>query len=157
MAQKTIKKRTKTTTATKRVAKKTTKSAAVRNVTTPVVTEKPCSCGHECHCCCCRGRRVINLFIKIIILCIVFLLGCMASPWMVRDHGKAMMHGIKFDDNGCVMLDTVKCPKMLEVLATSDDDANGCISRMELKHAMIELRKGRPMPADEMPTEPMAE
>ncbi|MCQ2581312.1 MAG: hypothetical protein MJ164_04065 [Alphaproteobacteria bacterium] len=139
MPNKTIKKNTtkKTVvkkTATKPVAKKTT----VRRpeMTAPVQQNHECACGHHCHCCGC-GHHFVKFCIKLVVLCAVFFLGCIASPWLMKhpDHHR-MKHNIAFDDNGCVVLESVKCPKMLEMLATADDDANGCISKTELKNAM---------------------
>ena len=115
--------------------------------------EQTCNCGCGCHCGCgcgtCRGHRVIGWCIKIVVLCIVFLLGCVSSQWLVGGgHKKSMMRDIRFDDNGCVILESVKCPKLLEVLSTADDDANGCISRAELKNAMHDMKREHRMAHD---------
>ena len=69
----------------------------------------------------------------------VFLAGAVSAPWLMRGAHKSMMRHIQFDDNGCVMLESIKCPKLLERLATADDDANGCISRVELKTALRDM------------------
>ena len=140
MVKKTIKK---TKPATKKVVAKkaTAKTVAAKPVAAKQLVDAPM---HECHCgcnCCCRGHRFIGFCIKVIILCIVFLLGCVSAPWLMRKGHDSMMRHIAFDDNGCVVLESIKCPKLLETLATSDDDANGCISREELESAMKEMRK----------------
>ncbi len=136
---------------TKPVAKKTTKPAVKKPVAKKTVAAKPvvapvapahdcgCGCGH--HCCCGGGHRFIGFCIKIVILCMVFLLGCMSAPWVMKKLNRPMMHNFKFDDNGCLVLESVKCPKLLETLATSDDNADGCISRVELKKAMVMMHK----------------
>ena len=149
MAQKTIKK-TKNTVKKSTTKKSVVKSAPVKSATKkttrvvarPVEPVAECKCGQGCHCCCCRGYRFIGLCIKVVILCIVFLLGCLSAPWFMRNVDKGVMHNIKFDDNNCVVLESIKCPKLLETLATADDNADGCISRIELKKAMHEMHKG---------------
>ena len=135
MVKKTIKK---AKPATKKVV---TKKAVVKPVAAKQLVDAPkheCNCG--CHCCC-RGHRFIGVCIKIIILCIVFLLGCVSAPWLMKKGHDSMMRHIVFDDNGCVVLESIKCPKLLETLATSDDDANGCISREELEGAIKEMHR----------------
>ncbi len=146
MANKSSKKNPVKKTVVKKTATKSTmKKTSVRRA--PVVADVPqmheCACGGACHCGCgCGcGHRFIKFCIKLIVLCMVFFLGCIASPWLVKNPGRHMMRNIAFDDNGCVVLETVKCPKLLESLATADDDANGCISRAELKSAMHEMRR----------------
>lgn len=148
MATKTLKKKTpaKKTVVKKTSVKTSMKKTNVRRVQ-PVATPVPaqqmheCSCGGACHCGCGCGHRFIKFCIKLIILCMVFFLGVIASPWFVKNSDHHMMRHIQFDDNGCVVMETVKCPKLLETLATADDDANGCISRAELKSAMHEMRR----------------
>ena len=135
MAKKIIKK---TKPATKKVvAKKVAKKETVK-----AVAETPTpKCGCGCHCMCCRGHRFIGVCIKLIILCMIFLLGCVSGPWIVRNAHQSAMRHIDFDDNGCVVLESVKCPKLLETLATSDNDADGCISHAELQDAIAELHR----------------
>ena len=115
---------------------KVRKSAPVVAAVTP---KTECGCG--CGCCCHRGQRLIGFCIKVIILCMVFLLGCLSAPWFMKHGGKHMMPEIAFDENGCVVLESVKCPKLLENLATADNDADGCITRMELKEVMHDMHK----------------
>ena len=153
MARKTIKK---TKTATKKVVtKKATakpverKQNAKKLVAAPVETMHECNCG--CHCCCCKGRRFVGLCIKVVLLCLVFLLGCLSSPWIARNAHKPMMPRAAFDDNGCVVLESVKCPKMLEALATADDNADGCITRAEFKNVMSDFHKKPRMQHNEQP------
>lgn len=121
-------------TVTKRVATKPTKK--VVRATAPVVEKTSCACGNKCHCCCCRGHRFVRFGIKVIVLCVVFMCGMAVAPLFMRDMPKSPMHNMKFDDSGCVVLESVTCPKMLETLATADENADGCISRDEIRAAM---------------------
>lgn len=124
-------------TVTKRVARKP------RVVVAPVVDTKPvCACGDNCHCCCCRGHRFLRWGIRVILLCIVFVCGMAVAPLFMRDMPQKHM---QFDDNGCVILESVTCPKMLEVLATADTDANGCITRDEIRAAKHNARHAEPV------------
>lgn len=109
--------------AKKTVAKKTTKPV---EVVTPVIHE--CPCGGHCTCGC-HGR----FWKKFLILVIVFALGGVCAMYFYKPH--MPKHHIKFDDNGCLISESVKCPKMLEALAAADVDMNGCITREEM-HAM---------------------
>lgn len=157
MAKKTIKKTAaKKPVAKKTVVKKTPAKRVVAKPVAPVVETHECHCGGHCHCCCGCGNRFISFCIKLVVLCMVFLLGCIASPWLMRNGGHMnMMRHIQFDDNGCVVVSSIKCPKMLEALATADNDANGCITRAELRRVMKEMHRPHQMPAP-MPGEPMA-
>lgn len=154
MAQKTIKKNTKKTTArasvkasatrsmpTKSVAKSTKRVVRATNKNADVMeTKTACACGEKCHCCCCCGHRVIRWCIKVILLCIVFVAGMAVAPLFMHDKP---MHHMEFDDNGCVVLESVKCPKMLETLSVADTNADGCISREEIESAKHEMRRAK--------------
>lgn len=153
MPQKTTKKSTtkksvKTTAAkaTKTTKRSTTVRAAVATPVTPVHEcgcGADCKCGGKCGCKCCGGCGLIRFFIKLIVLCMVFLLGCISAPWFMHNGHKSMMRHVQFDENGCVVLESVKCPKMLEALATADDNADGCISRVELKSVFKEMHNAK--------------
>jgi len=131
-------------TVTKRVTKKTVKPVA------PVVETNTCACGDKCHCCCCRGHHFVRLGIKVILLCLVFMCGMAVAPLFMRDMPKSPMHDMKFDDSGCVILESVTCPKMLETLATADENSDGCVSRDEIRAAMHAHHAPRHQ-MDEMP------
>lgn len=145
MAKKAIKKPAKKTVA-KPVAKKTvTKRTArkpVKPVATPVVEKTACACGEHCHCCCCRGHRFLRLGIKVILICVVFMCGMAVAPLFM--HNGNGHHPMKFDDNGCVILESVTCPKMLEVIATADEDANGCVTHQEMRAAKHKMHHAEP-------------
>lgn len=121
------------------VTKKTTKPAAkkapvkktvAKKVVAPVAHEcqcgHKCTCGHECHCGC-HG----HFFRKAIVLLFVFALGCVSAHYLYKPQPKMNHMPYKFDDNGCLVMDSVKNPKLQEALATADTDANGCVSRKE--------------------------
>lgn len=152
MAQKTIKKTKKTVAkkaASKPVAKKT-----VKKVSRPVAPVADVTMmAHECHCgcCCCRGHSFIKFCIKLVVLCMVFFLGCLSAPWFMQKADSGMMRHIKFDDNGCVMMEKVKCPKMLEKLSAADTNADGCISHTELKSSFEQMRGMHKHPRMERP------
>ena len=141
MAQKTTKK-TKATTVVKKsrpVAKKT-----VKKVARPVAVEQTpmheCNCCNGCQCGCRCGHRFVKLCIKVVILAMVFLLGCVYASWVMNSPKHSMMRHIQFNDNGCVVMESVQCPKMLEKLAVADVNADGCVSRDELRAVMPQKR-----------------
>ena len=149
---------TKSKTATKKVATKKAPVKAVKSTKTtksvktvkavkpavvkqPVVHEHDCGCGCGHHCCC--GNRWVVIGIKAAVLVIVFLLGCFTSALIMHGGHKGPMRHIDFDAKGCVVLESVKCPKLLETLATADSNADGCISKDELKAAHEEMHKAQ--------------
>lgn len=103
--------------------------------TVPAVHE--CANGATCHCECKCGK-----FRKFIVLLIVFFIGfavakmtCCHKPHHMPNHPD--MHPVFV--NGCLDIESVKCPKMLEMLATADANADGCVTVSEfgaVKHAM---------------------
>ena len=149
---------TKSKTATKKVATKKAPVKAVKStksvktvkavkpavVKQPVVHEHDCGCGCGHHCCC--GNRWVVIGIKIAVLAVVFLLGCFTSALIMHDGHKGP-RPVDFDAKGCVVLESVKCPKLLETLATADSNADGCISKDELKAAHEEMRKAHVRPS----------
>ena len=151
MVQKNTKKTTKAAvkSAPRKSPKKTMRPVMAAPVDMPQMHE--CHCG--CHCGCgCRGHRFFGFLLKLLLLVFVFFLGVWSSPWVMHKANKSMMRHMKFDDNGCLVMDSVKCPKMLEQLATADADANGCVTRAELKTVMGEKHK---MHKPDMPHRPM--
>ena len=116
---------------TKPVAKKSAKKSVAKRVVRPVVVEAPvatqCHCGGNC--CCGCGHRFIHFCIKLILLCLVFFAGALTAPYFMRGEYHAMMRHVQFDNNGCLVYDSVKCPKMLETLKEAYPDMNACITR----------------------------
>lgn len=177
MPTKTTKKSTtKATTAKKPVAKKVaqtkkekvvksaTKSApkAVKaaNVAAPCMEQMHCKCGANCHCgdncncganCKCGGGKFGRFVKKFIIALILLALGFAAAKICCCDKG---MRGprVVFADNGCMVEESVKCPKMMEMLPAMDINQDGCITRdefREFKHQMRERANDTAVVADE--------
>ena len=130
----------------RKTTKKTVKPVAKRNVVVPAADAHECHCGGACACGCHHGK-----FKKFIVLLIVFLLGFAVAKLTCCHgrHGMPKMHP-RFE-NGCLVMDSVKCPKMQEALVNADADMNGCITRAEfgaVRRAMHkDMRHGprRPM------------
>lgn len=117
-------------------AKKTVAKKAPKNVevAAPVVHE--CPCGGHCACGC-HG----HFWKKFLLLIVVFVLGGLCAMYFCKPH--MPKHHIKFDDNGCLISESVKCPKMLESLMAADVDANGCITRDEMHVMKKTMRKAK--------------
>lgn len=129
---------------TKKTVKPATKKAPVKKTVAKKVAEPVthecqcghnCTCGHECHCGC-HG----HFLKKVIILLFVFALGCVSAHYFYKPHHKMNAMQPKFD-NGCLVMNSVKCPQMQKALATADTDANGCISRKEFFAVKKSLHK----------------
>lgn len=129
--------------ATKSVAKKNTKTVA-----TPVVEPQECHCGASCGCGCHHGK-----FRKIFVLIIVFLVGFAVAKFTCC-CGMHRMHKMRpVFDNGCLVMESVKCPKMQQALAAADADMNGCITREEFDSVKREMHHRMPKPHDVMDAE----
>ncbi len=126
--------------------KKTVAKKTATRVQPVMENEHKCGCGHECHCGChCGFWRFIR---NLLILLIVFVLGAMSARFFMKVHHMPMPH-VDFDDNGCVVVDSIKCPKMLEKLQSADMDSDGCITKQEFKKSMFKKHKmKRNMPHD---------
>ena len=112
----------------KTTMKRGTKTTTKRTVAAPVATPEmhECHCGASCGCGCHHGK-----FKKFIILLIVFALGfAVAKITCCRGHRHMPKMQPKFD-NGCLVMDSIKCPKMVQDLRNADADMDGCISRAE--------------------------
>lgn len=108
---------------------KTTKRTTTKRVVKPVAAPAPEL--HEMHCGCkCTPLK------KTFYLGGMFILGFLIAFFFVcpcHKHGPKMprMHPVFV--NGCLDMESIKCPKMQEELATADVDANGCISEEEFR------------------------
>lgn len=122
-----------------KTTKKTTKRTTTKRVVKPVVAAAPAHAPelHEMHCGCkCTPLK------KAFYLGGMFILGFLVAYFFVcpcHKFGPKMprMHPVFV--NGCLDVESIKCPKMQERLATADVDANGCITAEEfrtIKHAM---------------------
>lgn len=131
-----------------KTTKKVTRKAAPAVAAAPATHE--CQCGSACQCGCHHGK-----FKRFIVIVIVFLLGFALAKFVCnpmrqhRAHRKMMeMHPIF--TNGCLDMNSIKCPKMVEALQNADVNADGCINLEEFKatkDAMHrEMRKMHKMP-----------
>lgn len=116
--------------------KSSVKKVATRAPKRTVAVEKPmpemheCKCGASCGCGCHCGK-----FKKFIVLLIVFALGfAVAKITCCGGHRHMPKMQPKFE-NGCLVMDSIKCPKMVENLAMADVDMDGCITRAEFRAA----------------------
>lgn len=124
----------------KSTTKKTTKTSVKKPVAAPVMDAHTCSCGADCKCGCHGGK-----FRKFIVLLIVFGLGFAIAKITCCSHGRHMprhnmreMHPVFV--NGCLDMESVKSPKMKELLQTADTDADNCISIAEYKTVKSAMR-----------------
>lgn len=113
----------------KTVTKKTVKPAVKRAVRVePTMPEMhACACGAECKCGCKCGK-----FKKFIVLFIVFCIGFAVAKFTcchgMRHHMRGMPEMQPVFVNGCLDMESVKCPKMQELLKNADVNADECIS-----------------------------
>lgn len=117
----------------KKTVKRTTKRPAMAEVPAPEMHE--CQCAASCGCGCHGGK-----FKKFIVLLIVFALGfAVAKITCCRGHRMPKMEP-NFE-NGCLVIDSIKCPKMQQELVFADTDMNGCITRMEFDSVKKAMHK----------------
>ena len=111
----------------KKTVKKTTAKKATKNIK-PVAAPAPAL--HEYHYGCSCGPMK-----KTIILSCMFLLGFAVAKFAFCscryrfEHKMAHEHPIFVD--GCLDIESIKCPQMQEIMANADMDADGCISVSE--------------------------
>lgn len=102
------------------------------------VMEHRCECGENCHCHC---HGMAHWIKHLIVWAIIFALGMVAGKTMNCGHHKQMPKINPVFENGCLKMDSIRCPKMLEKLANADADGNNCISLQEYKVIKKEMRK----------------
>ncbi len=137
MAQKTTTKKTTKTVATKKpvVKKIATKKATPKKVAAPVApVVHECACGHNCKCHCHGGCKFGRIIKKIVIFVVIFALGFAAAKFCPCNKQHPRMPRVQFE-NGCVVMESVKCPKLATMLAASDVNTDGCISMEEYRAA----------------------
>lgn len=147
------KKTTKKTT-TKTVAKRTVRTQAAP-MAAPAAT---CGCGHECGCHRC-GK-----FKKFVVLLIVFCLGFAVAKFTscpCKKHPMLNIHP-EFTAEGCLNMESIKCPKMLEDLKVSEANADNCITKDEFFAMRKEMMKKHhhhkgPKPVEPQPVEAQPE
>jgi len=128
---------------TKKTVKKTTvKKATVKKsaVKAAPVMEHKCECGENCKCHCHGSAHWVK---HIIVWAIIFALGMVCGK-LVCCGGHGMKHMPKMHPvfvNGCLDMESIKCPKMQEKLLAADVDGNECVSVEEYKAIKKEMRK----------------
>ena len=140
---------------TKKTTKRTTRTVRTAPAKTMVKAAAPET--HEVHCGCkCTPLK------KAMYLGGMFILGLAVAKFAFcpcpHHHQMKMnrMHPVFV--NGCLDMESIKCPKMQEELATADTDANGCISEEEFRAAKHEMRREmREGKRPEAPAEVIAE
>lgn len=133
MPKKPIKKTTVKNNAVKKVA---TKKVAAKKVmdedinVTPVSHE--CACGKDCKCGChtgCGGKFL--RFIKWLLIIVIFFILGFATAKIIDERGyDARAPRVDFED-GCLVVESVRCPMMAEKLPLMDVNQDGCISKEE--------------------------
>lgn len=119
--------------------KKTTKKVIAKKAA-PAVEHK-CMCAENCNCHC-HGRA--HLIKHIIAWAIIFALGMVCGKMMNCGGHHGMKHMPQMHpvfENGCLKMDSIECPKMVEKLATADINGDGCISMEEYKAVKKEMNK----------------
>lgn len=108
---------------------------------------KNCTCGQNCHCgekCCCgAGRSFMRILwiAVVVIVAIVALRLCCCGP---RHHGPRVHF-----TNGCLDVESVKCPKLASALPAMDINQDGCITRDEFRAVKRRMRAEiRDIPVD---------
>jgi len=133
---------------------KTTKKAPakkpVKRVVKPMVAPKPVMTeipmpDPYCHC----TKRKRN-FILTCVFIGSFIFGMLvAKAYFCDCHHKHMPrpHFV----NGCMDVESIKCPKMLEQIPMMDTDNDGCITRAELRAAKHAMRDAKQEVTEETP------
>ena len=122
-----------------KTTKKTTKRTTSKRLVKPVVAATPAPETHECHCGCkCTPMK------KAFYLGGMFILGFLVAYFLVcpcHKFGPKMhrMHPVFV--NGCLDMESVKCPKMQAALAVADVDVNGCVTEEEFRAAKHAMRR----------------
>lgn len=122
-------------------AKKTTKKPTVKKTyakPAPVMEHK-CACGEQCHCHCHGSAHWVK---HLIVWAIIFALGMVCGKMLDCGHGPKHMPKLHpVFEEGCLKMDSIKCPKMLEKLATADVNGDNCVSVEEFKALKKEMKK----------------
>ena len=123
---------------TKKTTKRTTTKRVVKPVVAPAKAPAPELHEHHCGCKCTPLKKAFYLGGMFILgFVAAYFLACPCHHHHKMKMGMHRMHPVFV--NGCLDMQSVKCPKMAEELANADTDANGCISEEEfrtVKHAM---------------------
>lgn len=102
-----------------------------------------CNCGTGCNCgskCKCHCHGFGHFIKKLIIALILLALGFAAAK--VCCCGKGMRGPrVHFAQNGCMVEESVKCPKLRELLPAMDINQDGCITREEYREIKRQMRQ----------------
>lgn len=156
MPTKTTKKSTvKSAPAKKPVAKKAAPKKVVKAATKPTSVKAPkapvmmapatnnCHCGPNCQCvnvCKCRGAKFARIIKKLIIALILLAIGFVAGSHLYGPRGPRGPR-IEFAANGCMVEESVKCPKLIDALPAMDINQDGCITREEFRAVKQQMRR----------------
>ncbi|MBO4480696.1 MAG: hypothetical protein J5742_03695 [Alphaproteobacteria bacterium] len=108
---------------------KNTKKVTKKYAPTIAPEAHECQCGAACQCGCRHGK-----FKKFVVIVIVFLLGFAVAKVTCchkRHHMRAMPEIHPVFENGCLDMQSIHCPKMVEALQSADVNADGCVSLEE--------------------------
>ncbi len=94
----------------------------------PAAAEK--ACGGNCTCS--KHCGVGKILLKVVIILLVFGAGFCAGKHMDGKRHAPKPVVVAFDDNGCLKMESVKCPKNAEMLVASDANADSCVTIEEL-------------------------
>ena len=121
----------------KKTAKKTTVKKTYAKPTP--VKEYKCECGENCHCHC---HGCAHWLKHVIVWAIIFALGMVCGKMLdCGHHGKHMPKMNPVFENGCLKMDSIQCPKMVEKLASADVNGDNCISMAEYKTMKKEMKE----------------
>ena len=141
---------------TKKVATKSVAKKPVKRTVKPAVAPKPVAeiqlPDPYCHC----TKRKRNMILTCTVIT-SFLLGFFTYHLFFCPHHPHFKQRIQFE-NGCVNVETVKCPKLLEQLPAIDADHDGCVTKAELRASKKHMRRHhKPMPEQPVEAAPVAE
>lgn len=100
--------------------------------------EHKCECGENCHCHCHGAAHWLK---HLLVWAIIFALGMVCGKMVGCHHGKHMPKLNPVFENGCLKMDSIQCPKMLEKMANADMNGDNCISLEEYKAIKKEMKQ----------------
>jgi len=120
--------------------KKTTKKTIKKTSVKPVMKEIPLPDPY-CHCTKRKRNTILTCVFAASLLLGMFIAHMFFCP--VCPH-KAKPH-VQFDENGCAVVESIKCPKMLESLPMIDVNHDGCITKQEMDLSKRGMRHRKPV------------
>lgn len=132
--------------------KKTTKKTSTKPVVKPVMKDIPLPDPY-CHCTK-RKRNMILTSVSVgcllIGMFIAHMFFCPVCPHKAKPH-------IQFDENGCAVVESIKCPEFSKHLEMIDVDHDGCITKKEMDFAKKVIRHQKPAITKPKPEAPVEE